>query len=301
MQATGSLTIEWFGCATFRVRVAGRTLFFDTYLDRPPGVPDVGLTSTGVDQADFAFISHAHFDHMLGADVIAGATGATIVGSYETARILRGNQVPDDQVLPVSGGETVRVGDDIRVRVLPSLHSCLFATATGDSGAECLGDLGVSAQERRAKVDALVGMIPEVVPDAADYLESASAHSSGHDGGQLAYLLETPEGSIFVSGSSGYWAGLIRDLRPDVAVLALNGRPNIDGEPHQGSLASFLLGEVELLRPGQVVLCHHDALLPPVIPAVDTGEALATLAREAGHAHHVELSYGEPVPVLARA
>src|SRR4029079_18754631 len=52
-----SLTLEWFGCTTFRVRVAGLTLLFDTYLDRPPSIPDVGLTSSAVDSADFAFIS----------------------------------------------------------------------------------------------------------------------------------------------------------------------------------------------------------------------------------------------------
>jgi L-ascorbate metabolism protein UlaG (beta-lactamase superfamily) len=30
-------TIEWFGCATFRVNLRGRTLWFDTFLERGPG------------------------------------------------------------------------------------------------------------------------------------------------------------------------------------------------------------------------------------------------------------------------
>ena len=74
--------------------------------------------------------------------------------------------------------------------------------------------------------------------------------------------------------------------------------PNIDGEPHQGSLAQFLVQQVELLRPSKVVLCHHDALLPPITPPVDTGEALARLARDASYSRHVELSYANAVEIL---
>jgi L-ascorbate metabolism protein UlaG (beta-lactamase superfamily) len=290
-------TIEWFGCATFRVKVRGLTLFFDTYLDRPPGLPDVGLSAAAVSEADFVFVSHAHFDHMLGADTIAGATGATIVGSYEVARILAANGVTPNQVVAVSGGEPVDCGHDVRVRVYPSLHSCLFAAGDQDSSVECLGGLGVSAQERLARVDGAMDLIPQLAPDLADFFDHTTSHCSHRDGGQLAYLLETPDGSVFVCGSSGYWTGIVRDLRPDVAVLALAGRPNIDGEPHQGSLATFLRNEVELVKPNQVVLCHHDALLPIMDP-VDTGEALAVLAREADYATLLDLAYNDPVGVL---
>ncbi|HMK11175.1 MAG TPA: MBL fold metallo-hydrolase, partial [Acidimicrobiales bacterium] len=258
----------------------------------------VGLTSSQVDEADFAFISHAHYDHMLGADTIATNTGATIVGSYETARVLRANDVPSTQVLPVSGGETIDCGHDVRVRVFPSLHSCLFARSNPDSGAECIGDLGISHQDRMAAVSKLFEMMPTFAPDLAAYLASTDAHCSRNDGGQLNYLLETPDGSILVSASSGYWVGIMRDLRPDVAILALAGRPNVNGEPHQGSLAQFLVEEVELLRPRKVIFCHHDPLLPPLLPGVDTGEAIASLAREPTYARHVELPCSEPVPVL---
>jgi L-ascorbate metabolism protein UlaG (beta-lactamase superfamily) len=300
MTTASGLTIEWFGCATFRVRVRGRTLFFDTYLDRPANLANVGLTSSEVGEADFCFISHAHYDHLLGADVIAKATGAVVVGSYETARVLRDNDVADPQILAVSGGETIDVGGGVVVKVFPSLHSCLFAASSGgDSGATCLGDLGISAQERRARVDKLFGLIPALSPEAGEYLQATAGHSSPYDGGQLAYLLQTSEGSILLSGSAGMWTGILRDLRPDVAVLALNGRPNVDGEPYQGSLAEFLVDQAELLRPSRVILCHHDELLPPIIPAVDTGKALAALADRADYARHVNLDYHEPMAILA--
>src|SRR5262249_54739924 len=142
-----AVVVEWFGCTTFRVRVGSVTLFFDTYLDKAPGVPSGGIASTDVDEADFLFISHAHFDHLYGADTIATATGATVVGNYETAHLMAANGVPEPQVLAVAGGETVDCGPGVQVRVLPAQHSCLFAAGSPDSGSACLGDLGVSAQE----------------------------------------------------------------------------------------------------------------------------------------------------------
>lgn len=299
--SAGGPTLEWFGCSTFRVRAAGRTLFFDTYLDKVPGTPDVGLRSQDVDQADFVFVSHAHFDHLLGADTIACATGSTVVASHESCRVLRKNGVPDEQMLPVSGGETIDCGAGVRVRVFPSLHSCLFAASTPDSGAACLGDLGVPLQARRARVGELFEALPVLVPEAAEYLGAAEPRVSREDGGQLTYLLETPEGSMLVSASSGYWSGILGSLQPDVAVLALAGRPNVDGEPFQGSLADYLEGQVELLRPRRVVLCHHDVLLPGVLPAVDTAEAEARVARNGGGAAVVRLEYSTAVPILRAA
>ena len=103
-------TLEWFGTATFRVRHAGLDLFFDAYLDRLPGLEPVGLSTAEVDRADFVFVSHAHFDHLYGADAIALRTGATVVASPESARCLRASGVPEEQLLVVTGGETVQCG-----------------------------------------------------------------------------------------------------------------------------------------------------------------------------------------------
>jgi L-ascorbate metabolism protein UlaG (beta-lactamase superfamily) len=290
-----TVSLEWFGCATFRVRTGSSTLFFDTYLDKAPGVPPAGLSAADVDRADFLFISHAHFDHVLGADAIAIRTGATVVGNHETAHLMSANGVPDAQVLPVSGGETVDCGDGVTVRVLPALHSCLFAGAAPDSGSSCLGDLGVSAQERRDRTSGLFDLMSTLSDPLRRWFDDADAHASARDGGQLAYLLDSPDGSLLVSASSGHWTGIFAGLRPDVAILAAMGRPNVDGEPHQGSLSDFLVEQVGLLGNPAVILCHHDALLPPFLPAVDVSEAERRLRDLLGPDRYLTLSYGEPV------
>ena len=89
-------TVEWFGTTTFRARRPGLDLFFDGYLDRVPGLEPVGLSVAEVERADFVFVSHAHFDHLYGVAPIARSTGATVVASPESARILRQDGVPED-------------------------------------------------------------------------------------------------------------------------------------------------------------------------------------------------------------
>lgn len=293
-----ALTIEWFGCATFRVHVGDRVLFFDSYLDKLPGVPPGGLTTDEVDRADFVFVSHAHFDHVHGADAIARRTGATVVGNHETAHLMAACGVPDDQIIATAGGDTVDCGDGVTVRALPSQHSCLFASASGESGQACLGDLGMSVQDRRAREALLFELLPTVSDEVLAWFDLAEGQVSTRDGGQLTYLLECPAGSLLVSASSGCWRGIVDGLRPDVAVLAAAGRPNVDGEPFQGSLADFLVDQATRLGRPRVILCHHDPLLPPLLDAIDVTEAEARLRELLGDDRYLTLTYGAPTTLF---
>lgn len=94
------------GTTTFRLRTGGVTIFLDTWLDRPSVMPKY-LAVSDVAEADYIFISHAHFDHLPGADRIAIRTGAILVANCEAINLLRSAGVPEDQLLPVSGGERI--------------------------------------------------------------------------------------------------------------------------------------------------------------------------------------------------
>jgi L-ascorbate metabolism protein UlaG (beta-lactamase superfamily) len=133
--------------------------------------------------------------------------------------------------------------------------------------------------------------------EISDYVGEALSRVSLADGGQLNYLLRSPEGSILISASAGYWSGIMRDLRPDVAVLSIAGRANLDGEPYQGSMTQFVAGEVEALQPQRVVFCHHDAWLPP-LPAIDSEPVGRELAARTPGAELVTLGYSDAVPIL---
>jgi L-ascorbate metabolism protein UlaG (beta-lactamase superfamily) len=300
-EATQPLTLEWFGCATFRLRVGALTIWLDTFLDRVPAAPQVGLSVTEVSEADFIFISHCHFDHILGANVVARNTGANVVGSYEAMRLMDEGGVPPAQRWPTAGGETIDCGHGVTVAVYPSVHSCLFATSDPDSGACCLGDLGVSLQERRARQEPLFTLMrdPAVMPpDLYKYMNHPVGPVSDLDGGQLVYFITTPRGSLLWSASSGCWTPLLRELRPDIALLAVAGRPNVDGEPFQGTMAEFIVREVELLHPRRVVFCHHDAFLPPFMNGTDVGPTADALRDRTPWAEVVTMTYGQPVAIF---
>jgi L-ascorbate metabolism protein UlaG (beta-lactamase superfamily) len=130
-----------------------------------------------------------------------------------------------------------------------------------------------------------------------DHLRSQAGSLT--DGGPLVYLIETPEGSIFFQDSSGCWTGVMRDLSADVAILAAAGRPNVDGEPNQGSMAQFLAMEAKALGARTVVIGHHDDWMPPVTSAdFDMKAVRKQLASDVPGASLLAPAYLEPVRLL---
>ena len=258
-------TLDWYGCATFRLRTGGLTIFLDAYIDRAEGAPGTGLTADDIDECDWIVIGHAHFDHLYGAERIMARTGATLIGNYESVRLMEAAGVPADRMICVAGGERVRLSDEITVSVLPSQHSCVWShTKMSQSAETCLGDLGVTWQEQQERMRELQAFVTtSLSPEGVQHvLASRGGHSPRGDGGALLYLFEMPEGSLLYQDTSGHWSGILDGLRPDAAILAAAGRGNIDGEPIQGSLADFVARQVAAVRPRRLLLSHHDDWLP---------------------------------------
>jgi len=263
------ITLDWLGVSTFRLVVDDLVVFLDAYMDRVPAAPPVGLSTADVDRADVILVGHSHFDHLAGAEVIARNTGARIIGSNETCRVMRGAGVPEQQLAAAQGGERFRLGPGVTARVFPSLHSCTWCAGTLAFDADVRGHAGLSEDERAATkgglIDEIRGALGADDAAARDLREHlASATGSLQSGGPLVYLIETPEGTIFWQDTSGCWTGVLRDLRADVAILAAAGRANVDGEPVQGTLAGFIAEEAALLHARTVLIGHHDDWMPPV-------------------------------------
>ena len=271
----------------------------DAYVDRVPGAPGTGWTADDIPAADWILVGHSHFDHLWGAERIARNTGARVVGSYETVRVLADAGVPYRQLVPVAGGERVRLSPHVVASVYPSQHSCVWSQREfPGAGTPCLGDLGLDYQEQQARFAELGAWLVSLGPDVLDHLRSSDQHARG-DGGALVYVLDTPAGRLLYQDTSGAWTPVLRELRPDVAILAAAGRGNLDGEPIQGSLAQFVGREAALLRPRRVVLSHHDDWLPGFTSGdLDVGPVRAELARVAPAADLLELGYVTAAPVL---
>lgn len=278
-----TVTLDWLGCATFRLTVDDLVIFLDAYIDRVPSAPPVGLTTAEVDKADYVLIGHSHFDHIAGAETIAINTGARVIGSNETACVLLEQDVPAEQLLRAQGGEHFRLADGVSVRVYPSVHSCIWsAGASADTAEVVLGDYGLTEDQRWNPTRRGPRTGPNDDPELVAQMH-AHRHStcgSNDTGGALAFMIETPEGSVFFHDTSGCWTRVISDLRPDVALVAMAGRPNIDGEPIQGSLAQFVGRMATLLRPQKMLLGHHDNWMPPTTTDMTGPQSIAPVREE---------------------
>ena len=294
-------TLDWAGCATFRFTAEDLVVFLDAYLDRPETAAPTGFSVDAVERADWILVGHSHADHLWGAERIAVRTGATIIGSYETVRVMSALGVPESQLACVSGGERIRLGGDVTVRVFPGLHSCVWAGSPRDAGEACLGGLGVDWHQQRSRMEAaMAGLASQAQgnPGVRDFVAGHHALASRGDGGALAYLVETPEGSLFYSDTAGCWTPVLGRLRPDVAILGAAGRGNIDGEPVQGSLAGFIARQADLLRPARLLLSHHDDWMPGLTSVLDTTPVREALAERAPATELVEIGYRSGYPLF---
>ena len=279
--------MDWYGCATFAVHSAGLHILLDAYIDRAENAagPSPAVSAADVEQCDYIVIGHAHFDHLYGAERVMANTNATLIGSYETLRVMENLGVPLDRMIPVAGGETVELEGAIgraTVSVYPSQHSCVWSHGQMDQPDEvCIGDLGVTYQEQRARFAQLVEFMGTSLDAVAieHVMASMVGHSDRGDGGALLYLFDLPDGRLLYQDTSGHWSGVMRDLRADVAILGAAGRGNIDGEPIQGSLAQFVARQVDMLRPRTVILGHHDDWLPGFSIPTDTTPIREEMAR----------------------
>ncbi len=299
-----AVTLDWLGCATYRLRIDELTLYLDAYVDRVAGAPPVGITVDEIDEADYVLVGHSHFDHIAGAEVIAQNTGATVIGSIETARVMRDEGVPAEQLWRTQGGEHFRLSDSVTVRTYPSLHSCIWTASSHAPGDVVMGQFCLTEDERWPEVDAdEMERRLEALSEAHRAEHGRPAVGSDTHGGAISYVIETPYGSIFYHDTSGCWTRVVSDLRPDVAIVAMAGRPNVDGEPLQGSLANFVGRMAGLMRPREMYLGHHDNWMPPMTRDMTTDEMMAPvreeLARVEPRTKLVEVGYMEATPLLA--
>ncbi len=289
-------TLEWLGTATFRLRIGGLTVFLDAYMDRVPMAPPVGLSANDVAEADFVLVGHSHFDHLAGAEVIAANTGARIIASHESCRVMRERGIPQAQLLGSSGGERHRLAEGVTVRVFPSVHSCTWILTDAACGVEEFGHTGLS-QDERAQQPGLVQRIWEFVGQGTEEGRVILQHVQGAagsttDGGPLVYLIETPDTSILFQDTSGCWTGVLEGIAAESAILAAAARANVDGEPIQGSMAQFIAMQARLVGARQVVIGHHDDWMPPVtVSGFDMAAVRRELAKEAPSAKLLEPGY----------
>ncbi|KAF5001225.1 hypothetical protein FGRMN_1168 [Fusarium graminum] len=292
-----------------------------------------------VEEADYIFISHAHFDHLPGADRIAIKTGARVIANNEAINLLRQAGVPDHQLFPVQGGERIplftretwdRANSDpslfspglpgapkrpldnlaaLSVDVWPSLHCLMPAdhpeeidTATVYKGAAspytCTLDITIGMKYGLFQLGKI--MPPEKLTAGhrsfIEYIGDKRNIMSNSDGGQLMFNFVIGDRALLWSAHLGGYDGILKDLlpKPDIVIMAIAGRANLNGRPFDGSAAEFAAMKVGWLgNPSQVIWClHHEACIPPW--RIRT-EAATKAVEENGKTKILDMDFAKPV------
>ncbi|MEJ2560274.1 MAG: MBL fold metallo-hydrolase [Anaerolineae bacterium] len=235
------MQLRWLGTAGFELRSEGGTvLLIDPYLSRPSSAcPQSPPGLTDIPHADAILVTHGHFDHAFDVPALAKWLEVPIYASVSVCEILcRHGAVRSAQLAP---GDSVQVGD-LQIDALDARHV-------------------------RFDLPLMLETLPRLLP----HMRSLRPLLSGWPAGQvLGFHITAPDLRLVHFGSAGWVKGTLERLRPDVALVPVQGRSDI------AQVASRMAA---LLQPHLVVPHHWDDFCPPVSRLV----SLASFAKTLSH------------------
>ena len=199
------VTVTWLGVTTLLFDDGETQILIDGFFSRPSAAdilldrpvendaPKINYAMNEFRMRRLAAIIplHSHFDHAMDVGAIANRSSASILGSYSTAQIARGAGVPDDQITVVEGSTSFEFGA-FKVTMLPIGHAPI-----GWGGSVPFD--GVIAE-------------PLTMPQPV---------SAWRMGGGFTVVIEHPQGTALVQGSSAYRKYELEDIAADVVFLGV--------------------------------------------------------------------------------
>ncbi len=131
MPDSGSLTFRWMGVNGIELTFRDRILLIDPFFTRPCLInillnravkSDTALVLQNITKADWVFITHSHYDHLMDVPNVLKQTGACGYGSANTCQILALHDIPDRQIVPIRIGDHLEPGP-FKIEVMPCWHT----------------------------------------------------------------------------------------------------------------------------------------------------------------------------------
>jgi L-ascorbate metabolism protein UlaG (beta-lactamase superfamily) len=239
-EATAPLTVTWAGVTTILVDDGSSALMTDGFFSRP-GLASVGLGQIApsvsriedslkrlkVDRLEAVLPVHTHFDHAMDSAVVAGRTGARIVGGSSAAQVGIGGGLPQDRVLVATPGTPVTLGG-YDVTLLESEH--------------CPPD-----------------RFPGVITAPVTPPVRTSAYKCGEAWSTLVHHRASGR-RLLIIGSAGYVPGALAGYRAEVLYLGI-GQLGVQPERY---LVDYWTETVRAVGARRVVLIHWDDFFRPL-------------------------------------
>ncbi|MBB5635078.1 L-ascorbate metabolism protein UlaG (beta-lactamase superfamily) [Pedobacter cryoconitis] len=118
------MKITYYGHSCFAIEAAGKHILFDPFISGNELAKNIKIDEI---KADYIFVSHGHFDHILDVTSIANRTGATIVASWELYNYFSNQGIKN--VLPINPGGKADF-DFGTVKAVVAQHSSSFTDGT---------------------------------------------------------------------------------------------------------------------------------------------------------------------------
>lgn len=238
-----AVTVTWLGVTTLLFDDGETQLLIDGFFSRPsvldiilrrPIVSDAANINYVLDEYRMQRLAaiipvHSHYDHAMDAGAIAKRSSASIVGTESTANIARGADVPNDQIILVTSGDSLQFGK-FTVSLITSRHV-----------PDGFGDRHL-----------LAGFMSEPVRQPA-------AFTAWREGGSWSILIGHPNGTTLVQGSAGFIEDALGDTEADVVMLSVAGLYN-QGLQYVQDYWRQLVGQTGAKR---VYVIHHDDFTQP--------------------------------------
>jgi len=202
-----TVTATWLGVTTLLFDDGETQILIDGFFSRPgildvifhrPIVSDVANINYVLDEFRMRRLAavipvHSHYDHAMDVGAIANRSSASVVGTESTANIARGADVPDDQIILATNGDSLQFGK-FTVTLITSRH---VPNSFGDR-------------------HLLAGFMSEPLRQPAVVTE-------WREGGSWSILIGHPSGTTLVQGSAGFIEDALAEIEADVAMLSVTG------------------------------------------------------------------------------